>query len=331
MPNKDIIKQIAELIIASDSFLITVHESADGDAVGSMLALGKVLEMLNKELLLYSPDPIPAKLRFLEGSNKITSNTEEIEDRKFDLMIMLDCGDRQRSGDYISNFRSYKSLINIDHHVSNDAFGNLNLIDPKVSSTAEHVYTIITEIMQAKFPDKKLSKDIASSLLAALYDDTGGMRYISTTSKTLRIAAELVDAGANCADISENLFFSVSREKMELTSRVLASLRFENKGKIAYLIMKLDDLDATGAYSEDSEGLIDFPRAIEGVEVAFLIKEIGPDRYKISFRSRGKVDVNEFCSRFGGGGHKVASGCTICGSLDNVIDKIVLPLKEMLN
>ncbi len=331
MPNKNIIKQIAELMISSDSFLITVHESPDGDAIGSMLALNAVLETMNKDVVLYSPDVIPGKLRFLDGWNRITTNTEDIDDKKFDAMIMLDCGDRQRSGDYISNFRTYKSLINIDHHISNNGFGDLNLIDPKVSSTAEHVYSVIQEIMNLKHPDKKLSKYVATCLLSALYDDTGGMRYISTTSKTLRIAANLVDLGANCSYVSEHLFFSVSREKMELTSRVLSTLNFEKNNKIAYLLMRLDDLDATGAYSEDSEGLIDFPRAIYGVEVAFLIKEIGTDRYKLSFRSRGKVDVNEFCSRFGGGGHKVASGCTICGSLNDVIEKIVTPLKEMLN
>ena len=177
---------------------------------------------------------------------------------------------------------------------------------------------------------KKLPQDIATCLLTALYDDTGGMRYISTTSKTLNIAADLVDSGANCSHISENLFFSVSREKMELTSRVLATLKFEKDGQIAYMVMKRADLAATGAFSEDSEGLIDFPRSIFGVEVAFLIKEVDNNKYKLSFRSRGKVDVNEFCSRFGGGGHKVAAGCTIHGALDEVSSKVVSQLKEML-
>jgi phosphoesterase RecJ-like protein len=172
--------------------------------------------------------------------------------------------------------------------------------------------------------------DIATALLTALYDDTGGMRYSSTTSTTLSVAAELVDNGANCAYISENLFFSVSREKMELTSHVLSSLTFESDGKIAYVVMMKKDLETTGAFAEDSEGLIDFPRSIYGVEVAFLIKEVGDKKFKVSFRSRGKVDVNKFCSTFGGGGHKVAAGCTITGSLEDVKKTLVAELKKLI-
>jgi phosphoesterase RecJ-like protein len=220
MPNKDTIKQIAELIISSDSFLITVHESPDGDAVGSMLALNAVMEMMNKEVLLYSPDVIPGKLRFLDGWNRISTSTDDIEDKKFDVMIMLDCGDRQRSGAYISNFRSYKSLINIDHHVSNDGYGDLNLIDHKVSSTAEHVYTVISEVMSSKYPDKKLPKQIAACYCLLFQRHTADMYSCSTTyPKTLSIQPELIDAGLIAHMCAENLFFSVSREKMELTSQ----------------------------------------------------------------------------------------------------------------
>lgn len=327
MENNTNVKQIADLIVNSNSILITVHESPDGDAVGSMLALAGMLEFMNKKVTMYSPDVIPTKLRFLNKWNKIETETKNIND--FDLMIMLDCGDRARSGRYITSFKGYKKLINIDHHVSNDAFGDFNYIDPKVSSTAEHVYALVKELL-TRTGMSKMPEYIATCILAALYDDTGGMRYISTTSKTLNIAADLVDSGANCSNVSENLFFSVSREKMELTSRVLTTLTFEKQGQIAYMMMQISDLEATGAFAEDSEGLIDFPRAIYGVEVAFLIKEVEKNKFKLSFRSRGKVDVNDFCSRFGGGGHKVAAGCTIKGELKEIIKNVVSQLKELL-
>ncbi|MCX6113457.1 MAG: bifunctional oligoribonuclease/PAP phosphatase NrnA [Proteobacteria bacterium] len=323
------VKQMADLIVGSNSFIVTVHESPDGDAVGSMLALNGMLKLMGKSSLMYSPDVIPTKLRFLKGWDEIIIKNQPLDGKNFDVMVMLDCGDRARSGNYITKFNGYKKLINIDHHVSNNAFGDLNYIDPKVSSTAEHVYELVKELVARNRMDK-IPADVATDLLAALYDDTGGMRYISTTSKTLNIAADLVDSGANCSYVSENLFFSVSRERMELAGRVLSTLTFEKDDKLAYMVMKISDLEVTGAFSEDSEGLIDFPRSIYGVEVAFLIKEVAKDKYKLSFRSRGKVDVNEFCSRFGGGGHKVAAGCTIKGSLDEVTSKVVSQLAELL-
>ncbi|MEI6092614.1 MAG: bifunctional oligoribonuclease/PAP phosphatase NrnA [bacterium] len=323
------VKQIVDLIMSSNSFLITVHESPDGDAIGSMLGLGGILELMGKSVTMYSPDVVPTKLRFLNKWDQIKVDTKGLDNKSFDLMIMLDCGDRDRSGAYITGFSAYNKLINIDHHISNNSFGDLNYIDPKVSSTAEHVYAFIKELL-VRAGMKNMPKDIATCILTALYDDTGGMRYISTTSKTLNIAADLVDSGANCSTVSENLFFSVSREKMELTSRVLSTLTFEKQGQIAYLTMKRSDLEATGAFSEDSEGLIDFPRSIYGVQVAFLIKEVSNGKFKLSFRSREKVDVNAFCSRFGGGGHKVAAGCTIKGELQDVTNNVVSQLKELL-
>jgi phosphoesterase RecJ-like protein len=242
---------------------------------------------------------------------------------------MLDCGDRGRAGSFLNDFRSYKYLINIDHHASNDDFGDFNFIDLDASCTGEEVYLIIRELC-TRMNMEHLPKDIATCLLAALYDDTGGMRYISTTSRTLMVAAGLVDSGADCSYISENLFFSVSRAKMELTGRVLSTMKFLKDYKISYLVMKLEDLGITGAMSEDSEGLIDFPRAIEGIEVAFLIKEVAENKFKLSFRSREKVDVNEFCSRFGGGGHKVAAGCTIEGDFDKVLNSVLDQLVQLV-
>jgi bifunctional oligoribonuclease and PAP phosphatase NrnA len=329
MTRDDLLNNIADCIADAKSVLMVVHESPDGDAIGSMLAMGAVLKLLRKEIVMYSVDVVPKKLRFLTGWQNVT-NDETMLNREFDVMIMLDCGDRYRAGDFITAYKRYKKLINIDHHASNDKFGDHNFIEINSSSTGEHIYFVIKTLL-GRMGSEKIPDEISTSILTAIYDDTGGMRYISTTSRTLRIAAELVDSGANCSYISEHLFFSVSREKMQLTSRVLSTLTFDENYKIAYLTMRAKDLEDTGAFTEDSEGLIDFPRAIYGVEVAFMIKETGRDKYKMSFRSRGLVDLNEFCTQFGGGGHKVAAGCTISAPYEEAKNRILEGLKTVLN
>jgi len=324
------VNDIVDLLLEGNNFLITVHESPDGDAIGSMTALNGILKLCNKRAHMFSKNKIPTKLEFLYNWEDIIYDQHEIENNYYDAVIMLDCGSSDRAGFFITNFKNYKKLINIDHHASNDNFGDLNYIDLTSSSTGEHIYFIVKEIVD-RFNMNKIPYGVATALLVAIYDDTGGMRYISTTSRTLRIAAELVDSGADCAVVSENLFFSVSKEKMKLTSRVISRLQFAENDKIAYCIMTLEDLRITGARPEDSEGLIDFPRAIEGVEISILIKEIKQDKYKLSFRSRGNIDVNEYCSTFGGGGHKAASGCSIDGKLDDILNKVLSGLKQRLN
>jgi len=325
---KVLAQKIAGILESSQNILMTIHESPDGDAVGSVLALHGVLKLIGKNVVMFSPDVIPMKLRFLSDWDAILIDEKKLHGKEFDVLLMLDCGDKARSGKYIHGTKSYKTLINIDHHISNDMFGDVNYVDAKASCTAEKVYEVIKELI--KNSKLIIPPDVATALLTGIYDDTGGMRYISTTSHTLNIAADLVDSGANCAFVSENLFFSVSREKMELTSHVLSTLTFEAEGKIAHMVMTKKDLETTGAFAEDSEGMIDFPRSIYGVEVAFLIKEVAHDKYKLSFRSRGTVDVNKFCSNYGGGGHKVAAGCTISGKLDDIKKDVVNGLRKAL-
>ncbi len=329
MDKKAVVKEIAETLSNSKNILMTIHESPDGDAVGSLLALYNILKLMKKDVVMYAPNVVPMRHRFLKGWEAISTDTKVFEGRTFDVLLMLDCGTRDRSGEAISSFKGYKKLVNIDHHISNKEFGDLNLIDAHSSCTGEEVFHVIKELLTTNSLGV-LPVEVATALLTALYDDTGGMRYSSTTSTTLNVAAELVASGANCSYVSENLFFNISREKMELTSHVLSTLTFEAEGKIAYVVMRKKDLENTGAISEDSEGLIDLPRSIYGVEVAFFIKEVSDNKFKFSFRSRGKVDVNKFCSNFGGGGHRVASGCTINGTLEQVTSTIVSELKKLV-
>lgn len=316
---------IVESIKESNSILITMHETPDGDAMGSTLGLYLFLKSIKKDVTVFSLDPVPRRLSFLKGSKDVKTKFNDIENKNFDLFFVLDSADLDRLSWDAKNFKNYKKLINIDHHVSNKDFGDLNYVVSNASCTGELIYQVITN-----FNEKAIDKDIANSLLTAIYDDTGGLRYPSTSAVTLSIASNLVTLGASPAFISENLYFKKSLSKVNLMKKVLLSLNVKMDGRVAYLVMKKEDMESLGAKHEDSEGLIDYPRSIDGVEVSFFLKEMKKDEYRISFRSRGTVDVNVFCSRFNGGGHKNASACTINGNLDEVLGNILKELKNVL-
>jgi bifunctional oligoribonuclease and PAP phosphatase NrnA len=316
---------IVDLIKKNNDILITMHETPDGDAIGSTLGLYLFLKNINKNVTIFSLDPVPERLSFLKGALDVKTNFKDIENKNFDLFFVLDSADLGRLSWDIKNFKNYKKIINIDHHVSNKDFGDLNYVVSNASCTGELIYQVITN-----FNEKAIDKDIANCLLTAIYDDTGGLRYPSTSAVTLSIASNLVTLGASPAYISENLYFKKSLSKVNLMKKVLLSLDVKMDGRVSYLLMKKDDLESVGAKYEDSEGLIDYPRSIEGVEVSFFLKEMKKEEYRISFRSRGKVDVNVFCSRFNGGGHKNAAACTISGKLDEVLKTIFTELKKVL-
>lgn len=318
------ISDIINCINKYDSFLIAIHESPDGDSVGSMFSLFSFLKSLNKDVVMYSMDTIPERFNFLENTTPVIKDLSGI-DRKFDVLFLLDCAGKDRAGKAIDSFTSYKKLINIDHHVSNPLFGDINFVNPSASCTGELIYKVIENI-----DINLITKSIANSLLTAIYDDTGSLRYSSAGAETFKIASKLVDFGANPFFISNNLYFSVSKNKMDLYVRVLESLKFDFNDKAAYIVMKKEDMEKTNTSYDDSEGFIDIPRSVKGVSVAFFIKEVKEEFFKISFRSDGSVNVNDFCNIFGGGGHKAAAACSIKGSLEEVLNKIKYELKKFL-
>lgn len=309
------IGKITEVIRASRRFLITSHVRLDGDAIGSELALYLMLRDMGKEASVYNRDATPQMYRFLPASDAIMNSLDAGE--AFDAVFILDCSEIDRVGEEAPRVGAIRNIINIDHHISNGSFGDLSLLDPAASSTGEIVYRLIREL------GVNITKDVAINLYTAILTDTGAFRYSNTGRKTFRIAGELVAKGADPWWISQRIYENNPAQKMKLLAKALDTMTFFQDRKIAVIHVTKKMLEEAGALWEYTEGFVEFPRSIEGVEVAAFISEIGDRFFKVSLRSRGSVDVEKIAGVFGGGGHHSAAACRITGDLESVKAKLV--------
>lgn len=319
--SKLIIQRINETIAASDTFLVTTHESPDGDAVGSSFALASYLKGLGKDVTVHFCDPVPDLYTFLPLSDQVV---QKIPDKHYDICFVLDVGEFRRAGKAVGDCRTIGAFINVDHHLSCDEFGLHNLIDTKASATGALVYRIISS---AGYP---ITFDIAQCIYTAVITDTGSFRYSNSNPEAFAIAGEMIAAGVNAWDIAENLYESQPRKRLELLAEVLPTLAFTPAGDVASVTVTLDMYDRTGTGPELTDGFINYPRSIRGVEVALLFREISPGSWKIGFRSKGKVDVAKLSAAFGGGGHHNAAGCNMEGSLQEVRKSLFSHLEQVL-
>lgn len=315
-------KKIKELILRSKRILITSHENPDGDALGSMIGLGLGLEQLGKEVTLYDKDGVPELLEFLPYADKVGNSLENIEG-EFDMAFAVDCTGISRAGrefeEFVSTSRSGPVVI-VDHHQTNSSTADYHLLDPESSSTGMIIYSVLKSL------GVRITPDIASNIYATIIGDTGSFRYSNTSPETFRVAAELVEYGADPSEISEALFEREPLRKLKLLGLVLHTLHVMEDKRIASVVVDRTMFDQTGTSREDTEGIINIPRSVKGVEVAVLFREESDDVknpvWKISFRSKGKVDVAGIAESFGGGGHKRAAGCSIEGSLSEVKNRV---------
>ncbi len=289
-------------------FLLTTHKYPDPDAIGSMLALGKVLLNSKKDVVLLTNDPVLAPLNLLKGAERIVQRFDSKKD--FDAVVVLDCGDLARLGSSFRFVNGRKPLINIDHHESNNHFGNVNLIDPNSSSTGELVFKVIKT---AGFP---MSSDVAENIFAAIQADTGSFKYSNTTPASLRIAAEMMEYGAKPWELSRRVIDGYGLSRLRLLEIALRSVEFHHKGKIGVMILSLEMFERAQAQQTDGERFVDYPRFVAGVEIAVLIRQRDKNDYKFSLRSNGQVNVGRLASRFGGGGHSNAAGFECQGSIE---------------
>jgi len=295
-----------ELLEKNHTFMITSHIAPDGDSVGSVLALTLALLKNGKKAVPVINDDIPKKYKFLPGSNQILKETSG----NYDVIIALDCGDIERLG-FDSQLNEYgRIIINIDHHKSNSYFGDLNLVDSDASSVGEILYRLLDGKVEVDY-------DIALNLFTSIITDTGSIRYSNTTPTSLRILSDLVDKGVRPDYVSRQVFERRSLGSITLLKSVLNTLEISANGKIASLFITKDMLKAAEADEEDTNGVINYAREIEGVEVAVLFKEVEESIIKVGFRSNEWVDVSTIAAKFNGGGHQRAAGC-----------QIKLPLKE---
>lgn len=294
------LRKIRDWLASKEKILISGHQRPDGDCLGSSLALGLALTSLGKKPSLLSSDPVPERYRFLPGSAgiKILGTLEEDGDG----VIILECSDFARTG--ISGLERLPSL-NIDHHGSTQPWADLNWIDPSTSAVGELVFLLI------KFLEVEISPEIAINLFTAIMTDTGSFQYSNTSEQTLRIASELVRAGASPSLISREVYMNQSEARLKLLARVLATLQIDSSERIATINMSLADLESTEANDDDTEGFVNYPLSLSGIEASVFFRECGDKNFKVSLRSKETVDVSIIASSFGGGGHARAAGCSL--------------------
>jgi len=307
---------IAGAIAASRRVLITGHVMPDGDSIGSVLALKLALEGAGRHAAAAGPDPVPSLYRFLPGVREYRI-AETIEE-KYDTFIALDCSVPHRMGEgFRKMIHESAVVVNIDHHLGAAGFGTHNHIDSRAAATGEIVFDLL-EAMKAP-----LTAEIAICLYVAIVTDTGSFQYNSTTPETHRRIARIIEAGVPVAEVSSRLYEEKPLVSLRLLNAALDTLTLTGCGRVAWMTMTLETMNRIGATDEHAEGVVNYARSISGVELGLFFREIAPDRYKVSFRSKGKVDVNQVASLFGGGGHQRAAGCIVEGNMAGSVALVV--------
>jgi bifunctional oligoribonuclease and PAP phosphatase NrnA len=322
------LERVGAELRARDRFLLTAHEGPDGDALGSLLGLHKVLAQLGKDSVMFMAAkefPLPVEYRFLPLEEVFHEPPADMADR---TVVFLDCGNIDRMPvEWLT--AGGNDVINIDHHHDNTRFGDLNLVEVGASCTAEIVYDL------ALLLGAKITPDISSALYVGLITDTGKFMYENTNAHTHRVAAELIDAGVNVDDTYRRLYEHVPIEKLRLVSRALDGISSHCDGRLAISYITKADYEATGAGEEMTEGLIDHLRSIEGVKVAAVIRDLGNRgraARKVSLRSSaGDVDVSAVARLNGGGGHKRAAGFSTDLEFEQLVEFLTREVSAQLD
>lgn len=295
-------EEMIEVIRKAPKVALFSHVSPDGDCIGSMLAIGLALEKMGKEVSLYNPNPVPSYLAFLPGSSRIS---QELPNPQPEVLMFVDCTDLGRVNMSRSDISDESTVLNLDHHISNLFFGDVNWVDVQASAVGEVALTLINRL------GVEIDVDIATNLYTAILTDSGCFEYSNTTAQTHRSAADLLDKGVDLSRIHHNIFDQKPLAQIKLLQCALNGLEIHADGQLAIMTLSSEDFRKCGADQEMSEGLVNHARSIAGVEVAVLLKELGPHEIKGGLRSNLWLNVNEIAALFGGGGHQRAAGCTL--------------------
>jgi len=314
--------QIVNQIKEAKHLLLVSHRDPDGDAIGSLLALGLASGKLGKKATLYNASPIPAVYRFLPSAQRIVRHIKKAN--TYDVALILDCGHLSRIGDAGETVEKIPVIINIDHHVTNTGFGDIQLIDPLACSTAEIVYRLIKAL------DVSIDKAIATSIYTGILTDTGSFRFSSTNQAAFAISQEMAELGVEPHDVAQHVYGTYSLGRIKLLNLALDSIEISDNGKLSVMTVTDAMLEETRTQAEDVDGLINYARRIEDVKVAALIQEqkngkihsSDQGRYHVSLRSDGSVDVAAIAGSFGGGGHASAAGFQIETTLTKLKSEI---------
>jgi bifunctional oligoribonuclease and PAP phosphatase NrnA len=307
-----------------DDYLVVSHVQPDGDAISSTVIVQWLLEKLGKRVTLINEGSVPGRLDYLRSSGLILNYSNEPPARTFKRIIAVDCADFERIGLVRHVFEENYSLLNIDHHPTNDAYGAVNLLRFDAAATAEILFDLIARA------DIPLDVDVANAIYTGLLTDTGGFRYSNTSPHVMSIASKLLAAGVNGFQLADHLLERMTMPQLRILQCGLSRLRFTEDGKIGWLYIEPADMAETGAVGEDLEGLVNYARNIDGVEVGMLFKVTEKGDVKVSFRSAGEADVAAIAQTFGGGGHVRASGCRLSGSLTDAMETVVEAVRKAL-
>lgn len=317
---EDLLRRIRQ----SNRFLLTSHVNPDGDAIGSELGLARILRRLGKGAVVWNRNDTPTVYRPLPGSERIHVGEEPpagFPDR-FDGIIVLECPSPDRTG--IEAHLKALPVINIDHHLGNQLYGAINWVDSAAPAVGEMVYRLAQALKVS------LDPETASCLYLTLVTDTGGFRYSNATSAAFEAAAALVREGAHPEQVSQWLYESQPLSVLRLVAEMLGTIQLHEGGRISTARLTLDMFERAGAAPGDSEGLIDYPRSIAGVDAVALVREREDGTHKVSLRSRGEVDVEKIARHYGGGGHRNAAGFQLEGDGEEIRQRVAEALAAAL-
>jgi bifunctional oligoribonuclease and PAP phosphatase NrnA len=322
------LKKVVECIQKNNRFLVTSHTGLEGDALGSELAFMFLLKALGKEAIVVNDDELPVEYDFMPGFSSIKRMTSKLQKIDFDCFAVLDCADLSRCGEVSKLNTRSKCVLNIDHHISNTNFGDINLVRPYASSAAEVVFKIFKSMRVA------FDRDTATLLYIGMLTDTGSFHYANTSSFTHQAVSELLKCDLDVRSIYKRVYENNLFEDMRLLIKTLNRLKRIYAGRVAWFEIEGEVLKRKNISFDLAERLLSFARSVRGVEVAVIFKEnlkAPPASVRVNLRSQGGIDVNKIAAFFGGGGHKAASGCTVSGSIGQVKRMVLRKIKEALD
>lgn len=311
------LSQVVELIENKQNFAITTHIKPDGDGVGSSLGLCWLLRSLGKSAEVVVRGDIPLAYRSLPGAGDIRDI--EMVDKTYDAIFVIECSDLQRPG-IVGLDEQF--TVNIDHHATSEHFGTVNWIDSTASAVGEMIYNLVKAI------GGRVTREIAECVYMALVTDTGSFHFSNTTERTLKVASELIKAGAKPAEISEAVYNNYPWSRIELMRQVMSTVKRDESGKVASLRQTLKMREEAEAVDGDNNGFVNIPLAARDILACVYMREIGNNAYRVSLRSKGDINVAKVAERWGGGGHRNAAGLRIEGDWNEKEEELVEAVRD---
>ncbi len=320
-----VLDDIKEFLVKGSNFLISAHISPDGDAVGSVLVFSEILDRLGKVYRVVLQDPPPEKFSFLSNFHKILLYSPNVlGDFRVENMIALDSSNLGRLGEVRKLIPPGVPTLNIDHHADNDNFGTINLTDKNASGNCELIYEVVKHLNMG-FDSK-----IASQIYTSIMFDTGRFRFSNTNGPALRICAEMIEEGADPHSIANAVYYDKNKAFVIALGKVLRNMELHFNDRVGFMHLNHEDLLYEGEAIEDTDGFVDYPLHISGVEVSIFAREQERGRFRVSLRAKDKVKVNEIAHAFDGGGHDKAAGCRLRGGLDEIREKLLKETEKHL-